>query len=250
MSELKTIDRGIGEWLILGYMPVSLFSLRMTHATSKGGKTLLVPTPYSFKMTLLDACFRAFENNAEEKARQVFDLIKDAEIRFMPPSLCIVQNTFIKIRQEERDAPRGFFVPTIAYREFCFFNNEALKVAVGIKGLSNEDGSLIELLGSHINCLGKRGSLWQFIERRLYKGDLPEGFTFPMPKEYSQSPNFRWILHLDDFGDALFKSGGFDRISTYGEGKIELGKHRILVPTVVPYKFRQSSRNFTQFERV
>ncbi|MFH1897757.1 MAG: hypothetical protein ABH886_05900 [Candidatus Desantisbacteria bacterium] len=111
----------------------------MTHATSKGGKTLIVPTPYAFKMTLLDACFRAFEGGeAELKARGAFDLIKGCDIRFSPPSECLVQNTFVKIRQEERDAPRGLFVPTIAYREFCFYSGGELKVALEING----DGSL------------------------------------------------------------------------------------------------------------
>ena len=49
-------------WLIAAYRPVTLFSLRMTHATSKGGKTLVVPTPYSIKMALLDACFRRYSS--------------------------------------------------------------------------------------------------------------------------------------------------------------------------------------------
>lgn len=240
------------KWLILKYLPVSLFSLRMTHATSKGGKTLLVPTPYAFKMTLIDACFRVFgENDAEIKARQIFDLIKDCEIRFSPPPCCMVQNTFIKIRQEERDSPKGFYVPTIAYREFCFYSSGELKVAVGIKGLSEEAIGRLNLLGSHINCIGKRGSFWQYIETSVYTGDLPDGYTFPQPEEPIHSGNFQWVQYLDEFGDALCKAkDGFDRISTYGEGKIELGKHRILVRTVLPYKFKQSSRHFTQYEKV
>src|ERR1700722_18200764 len=48
------------EWLVAAYSPVTMFSLRMTHATSKGGKTLVVPTPYAVKMALLDVCFRRF----------------------------------------------------------------------------------------------------------------------------------------------------------------------------------------------
>ena len=84
MADKNLVDKS--KWLVLGYLPVSLFSLRMTHATNKGGKTLLVPTPYAFKMTLIDACFRVFnENEAENKAKQVFDFIKSCEIRFNPP---------------------------------------------------------------------------------------------------------------------------------------------------------------------
>ena len=252
MMEEKPIDRGVGEWLVLSYLPVSLFSLRMAHATSKGGKTLLVPTPYAFKMTMIDACFRVFNGDeAEKKARQVFDLIKGCEIRFNPPSVCIVQNTFVKIRQEERDAPKGFYVPTIAYREFCFYSNDELKVAVGVKGLSEEAIDMLRLLGSHINCIGKRGSFWQFVGDSNHKNELPEGFIFPHTEERLSTGNFQWFQYLDDFGEVLCKAkDGFDRISTYGDGKIELGKHRILVRMVLPYKFKQSSRHFTQYEKV
>ena len=252
MVEEKLIDRGMGEWLILSYLPVSLFSLRMTHATSKGGKTLLVPTPYSFKMTLIDACFRVFDGkNAEIKARQVFDLIKGCEIRFNPPAGCVVQNTFIKIRQEERDAPRGFYAPTIAYREFCFYGDDELKVAIGINGLSEDEVSLIRRVGNHINCIGKRGSFWQYIEYSIYKGNLPEGYTFPQLEERLLTGKFQWVQYLDDFGEVLCKAkDGFDRISTYGPGTVKLGEHRILVKTLIPYRFVQSSKHFTQYEKI
>lgn len=249
MAEEKQNDRGVGEWLVISYIPVSLFSLRMTHATNKGGKTLLVPTPYAFKMILIDACFRVFDrDDAEIKARQVFDLIKGCEIRFSPPPGCIVQNTFIKIRQEERGAPKGFYVPTIAYREFSFYSGGELKVAIGINGLSEGSVTLLKYIGSHINCIGKRGSFWQYIDDSICKGVLPQGYTYPQENEQLSVGNPQWVQYLDDFGEALCKAeDGFDRISTYGNGKIELGKHRILVRTVLPYKFKQSSRHFTQY---
>lgn len=254
MANEKLINRGVGEWLILSYLPVSLFSLRMSHATNKGGKTLLVPTPYSLKMTMIDACFRAFDKgDAESKARQVFDLIKNCEIRFNPPASCIVQNTFIKIRQEERDAPKGFYVPTIAYREFCFYGNGELKVAMGVKGLSEETIGILRFIGSHINCIGKRGSFWQYVENSAHTGNLPDGYTFPQIEERVSTSVFQWVQHLDDFGERLCEAkDGFERISTYGDGKIELGKgkHRILVRTVLPYQFKRSSRHFTQLEKL
>ena len=56
------MESSTSRWLIAAYRPVTLFSLRMTHATSKGGKTLVVPTPYSIKMALLDACFRRYSS--------------------------------------------------------------------------------------------------------------------------------------------------------------------------------------------
>jgi hypothetical protein len=49
---------GPGRWLIAEYQPTALFSLKISSATSSVGKTLVVPTPYSIKMALVDAAFR------------------------------------------------------------------------------------------------------------------------------------------------------------------------------------------------
>lgn len=240
------------KWLLLNYLPVSLFSLKMTHATNKGGKTLLVPTPYAFKMTMIDACFRGFPSHeAESKARWLFDLVKGREIRFSPPPTCIVQNTFIKIRQEERGAPKGYYMPTIAYREFCLYANGELAVAIDTANLSAEDVATLKHIGSHINCIGKRGSFWQYIGHALHTGSLPDGYTYPHKEEQATIGKSGWTQFLDDFGEALCSAkDGFDRISTYGSGTIKLGEHRILKETVVPYIFERSSRHFTQYKKV
>ena len=56
---------------------------------------------------------------------------------------------------------------------------------------------------------------------------------------------------LDDFGEGLCDAAdGFDRLSTYGPGKIRLGEHRVLTATAIPYRRRSSSRHFTWYERV
>jgi hypothetical protein len=249
----KLINRGIGEWLILRYKPVSLFSLRTTYATNKGGKTLLVPTPYAFKMAMIDACFRAFGkiDEADRKAREVFDLIKCCEIRFSPPSVCIVQNTFIKIRQEKRDAPKGYFASTIAYREFCYFNNSELKIALGVKEYGEEILNLLVYIASHINCIGKRGSFWQYLGHMIQDGELSENYTRPKSDSQLSEGHNLWFHELDDFGqDLCDDKNGFDRISTYGEGKIELGKHRVLTKTIIPYRFKQSSFRFTEYNKI
>jgi hypothetical protein len=44
-------------WIIAHYLPVSFFSLKPAVATSSGGKTLLVPTPYALKMAFIKAHF-------------------------------------------------------------------------------------------------------------------------------------------------------------------------------------------------
>ena len=56
------------KWLLASFKPVTLFSLRMSIATSSAAKTLLVPTPYAVKLALVDAAFRA---DGETFARRI-----------------------------------------------------------------------------------------------------------------------------------------------------------------------------------
>jgi len=248
-------DRGKGRWLIASYRPVTLFSLRMTYATSKGGKTLVVPTPYAVKMALMDACFRAFAADvAPRKAVEIFNIVKWREVRVRPPKHCVVQNTFVKILDHEREGDLPF-KQTIAYREFAFFPDlpgDGLLVAVAAGGLKDCEEPDLSRLFAHINSLGKRGSFWQFQEVKGHEGELPVGFTFPVSEPVWRGvTSYGMIQALDDFGSALCTAGdGFDRVSTYGTGTIKLEEHRVLVPTAIPYRRRSAARGFTWYERV
>jgi hypothetical protein len=245
------------EWLICRYAPVTLFSLRSTYATSKGGKSLLVPTPYAIKMGLIDACFRAFPaQDAEATARRTFNIIKAQPVRIKPPEECIVQNTFIRVLQPARDegeddASTGPFARTIAYREFVFFKGE-MEVAIGLNPSSIED---VQSLFTHINYFGKRGSQWQFLGVSTHKGKLPPGFSLPT-SEIPHYPldavgRYRITEYLDDFGPKLCAAkDGFERVSTYHSGDVKLGEHRILQPTLLPYERTSAGRHFTHYRRV
>lgn len=238
------------EWILLRYQPVSLFSLRMTHATNKGGKTLVVPTPYSVKMALIDACFRAFPaETAPQQARALFHAIKKAIIRFRPPGECVVQNTFVKIRQDERDAESGFYTSTIAYREWVYYQGD-LCIALSIGGVTEAERTLVQAAASHINHFGKRGCFWQFVDAARREGQLPQGFTMPQGTNELMRPDLYGVSQfLDDFGDSLCSAkDGFERISTYHDGKITLGQHRVLIPTLIPYVRVHATRSFTQYE--
>lgn len=242
-------------WLIARYRPVSLFSLRSTYATSKGGKTLVVPTPYAHKMALIDAAFRAFPSeSANRKAREVFDIVKWREVRMKPPRHCIVQNTFVKVLDYNRDGPFPF-KSTIAYREFAFFADDpadSMWVALAAGGLTAFEESNLSLLFAHINGFGKRGSFWQFQGVSQQEGDLPPGFTVPMGESvWRDVTSYGMVQMLDDFGPLLCQAtDGFDRVSTYGAGTMKLKEHRILVPTAIPYRRRSAARNFTWYERI
>lgn len=246
-------ERGAGEWLIAAYRPVTLFSLRMTHATSKGGKTLVTPTPYAVKMALLDACFRRFSpSEADTRARTVFDWVKGREVRLRPPKHCVVNNTFMKVLDWSREPVGGPFRNTIAYREFAFFAGDELLVAVGASGLSAEARSILEELFAHVNSLGKRGGFWQFAGCERILGVLPFGFTTPsLDATFEQIAAYRLTQALDDFGQVLCDANdGFERVSTYGSGSVRLGDQRVLTVTSIPYQRRSASRHFTWYVRV
>lgn len=246
----------LGEWLISRYTPVTLFSLRSTYATSKGGKTLLVPTPYSIKMALIDACFRVFPpKEAEAAARKVFNSVKEQPVRVRPPKECIVQNTFLRVLQPARDeesdeGSTGPFARTIAYREFIFFKGE-MEIAIGVDPSSFTE---IEFILPHINYFGKRGSQWQFLSCDSHQGNLPPGFSL-VASEIGRYPldivgRYRVTEYLDDFGPKLWAAkDGFERISTYHNGDVKLGEHRILQSTLLPYERKAASRHSTHYRR-
>ena len=117
-----TGNTDLHSWVIAAYRPVTLFSLRMTHATNKGGKTLVVPTPYAVKMAFLDACFRQYPpKEALDVAHRTFDFLKRRSVYVRPPKHCVVNNTFVKVLDWSREPSSGPFRNTIAYREFAFF---------------------------------------------------------------------------------------------------------------------------------
>ncbi|HLJ28576.1 MAG TPA: hypothetical protein VKY85_17850 [Candidatus Angelobacter sp.] len=245
-----------GEWLICRYSPVTLFSLRSTYATSKGGKTLLTPTPYAVKMALIDACFRVFPaEQAEKAARDVFNLVKERPVRIKPPEECIVQNTFLRVLQPARDVTgeeggNGPFSRTIAYREFVFFRGE-MEIAITADSSALE---AMQTLLTHINYFGKRGSHWQFLGAQTHQGRLPYGFSI-VATEIAQYPldvvgRYRVTEYLDEFGPKLCAArDGFERISTYHDGDVKLGEHRILQSTLLPYERKAAGRHFTHYRR-
>jgi hypothetical protein len=208
------------------------------------------------KMALIDACFRAFPSQeAEAAARNVFNVIKAQPVRVKPPEECIVQNTFLRVLQPARDTEDGEsgsgpFARTIAYREFVFFRGE-MKVAIGVNSSSS---TTIEFLLPHINYFGKRGSQWQFLGCSKHQGNLPVGFSL-VTDEISQYPlhvvgRYRVTEYLDDFGPKLCGAkDGFERISTYHDGDVKLGEHRILQSTLLPYERTGASRHFTHYRR-
>jgi hypothetical protein len=229
------------EWLVLKYLPTSLFSLKISTATNKGGKTLFVPTPYSIKLAFVDAAFRT---GGDELAKEIFSFIKGSDIRFSPPDRLYVLNTFIKILDESREVDSDPYQSTIAYREFCYFQG-MLDIALSLENCTLRIREKLMEIAPHINYFGKRGSFFQYINGRTIS-ELPLGFTIKVSDSQGSIKGYNMVQPLDDLGE-LDCTDLFDRINTYSSKKIERGKHRIFVLTYIPYKIEKSSTNYTAY---
>jgi hypothetical protein len=229
------------EWLVLDYLPTSLFSLKISSATNKGGKTLFVPTPYSIKLAFVDAAFRA---GGETLAKEIFDSLKGLDIRLSPPDRLYVLNTFIKILDESREETSDPYQSTIAYREHCFYQG-ILEIAIGLANCSQDIKEKLIEVAAHINYFGKRGSFFQFNESMTIP-KLPSGFTVKSTDNEGNISQYGVVQPLDDLGE-LDSEDLFDRINTFSSKKIERNKHRVFVLTYIPYKMEKSSSNYTAY---
>lgn len=241
------------QWLIARYQPTSLFSLKHGDATSTGGKSLLVPTPFAIRMALLDVAIRT---EGVQAGPQAFDLIKSLRIAMQPPAHAAVASIFVKVLKPEREAEaRGReMTQTIAFREYVHLAGElALAFGAGEAALA----SITQWL-SQVNYFGKRGGFYQLLQPpRLMDtedSDLPLGFVGlvgPNLMHAAQPDAFPLgvIQRLDDWGNSLTfaKADIFNRDT---KAKISLGKDRIRMDVVFPYRLIKSSRGYTLYQRM
>jgi len=225
-------------WLVARYLPVALFSLRASTATTSGARTNLVPTMYAIKLALVDAVFRAGADGAE-----MFELVKSIAIRLEPPDRTVVSNTFIKVLREPKDTKTGpAFISSIAYREFCYLDGE-LGIAFWVDGIDQVGLAMLTNYLSHINYFGKRGSFFQFKEVE-HTDALSPSFGYVANDDHPFSRDVI-LQYLDDLAPEAI----FDRLNTYSDTPARLGRDRILVPVALPYRRVAASRGYTLYER-
>lgn len=240
------------QWLIARYQPTSLFSLKHGDATSTGGKSLLVPTPFAIRMALLDVAIRTEGIAAGPRA---FEQIKSLRLAIRPPAYAAVTSTFVKILKPERDAEaRGREMQqTIAFREYVHLAGE-LELAFGG---SPEALAAVRPWLRQVNYFGKRGSFYQLLalpQVMSTEGDeLPPNFlAFPDNDAVRGKPPERFLLGLiqrvDEWGILL----EFHQANVYNRERkatIRLGKERLRVDVILPYRMVRSSRGLTLYER-
>lgn len=225
------------EWLEAVYQPTTLFSLRPSWATSTGGKSLLLPSPYSLKLAILDVALRT---SGQQAGQTAWPWIRDLQIGIRLPSQIVVINLFAKILKLRRkpappgSADMGPFQKTIGYREYVY-HPEPIRLAFNIA--QTHSARLNEWL-LQVNYLGKRGGLVQLLDRPQLVADIA-GYVL-LTKSAEQFPLHGLVQQLDDC-DAKMK---FEEADIYNSKKPK----RVTRHIVIPYRLKQSSRSYSLYE--
>ncbi len=247
-------------WVITEYLSSSLFTLKSSLATSSAGKTLLVPTPFSLKMALLNA---AIHSRGLPQGEEDFHWLRNIRVAISPANKAVVTNLFAKIQKprrtdqesqdtvvsvelEEEDNSNGPFGPTIAYREYVHLQGR-LGLAFELEPTLETPERLMVLGGLllHINYLGKRGSFFQLVKLPWQTEELPSGYV-DLTREGGAFFYGGILQVLDDCGPDMT----FEKADIYSEKKIKLGKDRILKSIVLPYELKRSSRSYSFYQRI
>ena len=241
-------------WTIAAYQPTAFFSLRPYTATSSGGKSLIVPTPFAIKMGLLDAAIRT---QGLERGQELFPAIRDLQIAVRLPRRIVVNHTFTRIwrlndsvskkgkAEKERliikaKAERKWpYQPSIGFREYVQFGGP---LTIALSGMTHAE--LVPLL-LQLNYLGKRGGFIQILRAPEEVEELPDGFTL-LTKSASGTFPLGTLQMVDDCGPGLT----FDHVNIYHAKKIKPGKDRIFHHIVLPLRPVRSSRGFTLYEEM
>ncbi len=229
-------------WLIAEYQPVGLFSLKNALATSSGGKSLLVPTPYALKMALLDAACRLW---GVREAKAVWPTLRDLPVALRLPERAVVTNLFTKILKPRRNPARpgtpdaGPLGKTIAFREYVWAEGK-LGIALELDG-GDKLSEMTELL-LQINYLGKRGGFVQLLRPPKVADELPGEFILVNPSESQVNFDSRGLMQmLDDCSPQMT----FEHADIYSGKRVTLGKERVLHHVVLPYRLVRSSKSYS-----
>lgn len=231
-------------WVIAEYEATALFTLKPASATSSGGKSLLVPTPFSIKMALLDAVCRLEGQRAAESA---WEWLAVLPVAISPAERAVVNNTFTKVLKPRRSPAEpgsqhaGYFGKSIAYREYVYLDGE---LGIALQTASAEQAQRLARWLVNINYLGKRGSFVQLDAPPHTQNDLPDGYVL-VDRSATSFPLDSLMAQLDDADEKLT----FSRANIYSPDPIRLGVHRILRHVALPYRRVASSRSYTYYKR-
>jgi hypothetical protein len=246
-------------WLTAVFHQVSLFSLKPPDATSTGGRSLLVPTPFSIKMALLDVALRLY---GQKTGAALFPIIRDLAVALSPPPQFVVNNCFVRIHKprrgkssasepagdetgQEDGGSDGPFIRSVAFREYVQYHGP-LGVALSIS--DKQQAEQLAALIVQVTYFGKRGSLFQIDSPPRFVEALPprHGYVQISSQSASVSRDVHAVLQvLDDCGPKLT----FEQVDIYNDKRMAPGKDRIHTHVMLPYRLMRSGRGFSLYER-
>ena len=234
-------------WLIAEYAPTALYSLKVSTATSSGGKTLLAPTPYAVKMALLDTAYRV---KGISEAELLWPLIRDLQMAIQPPAHAVVTNLFTKVLKPRRGTPdeggahAGPLAKSIGYREYVHF---AGPLGLAVAPRRGEASEVLSQLLANVNYLGKRGSYVQLVCTPTPCDVLPSGFV-PLNRPGGQTTFAAQglIQMMDDCAPSMT----LEQANIYSGKSVRQGKDRLSYPVVLPYRLVRASKSYTLYERM
>lgn len=248
-------------WVIGVYHQVSLFSLKPSDATSTGGRSLLLPTPFSIKMALLDVALRLYGLN---HGSVYFPAIRDVPIAASAPHQIMVNNCFMRILKPRRnkaeaedaeaetsddgnDLQGGPFIRTVSFREYVQYGGP-LALAIQVAD-SNLMKIIVELL-PRVTYFGKRGSLFQIDGPPQCREALPaaHGYIHLDQEVMAGTPlgSDAVVQLMDDCTPKL----SFEQANIYSGRDIKLHRDRVVRNVLLPYRLARASRGFSLYERV
>ncbi|MBE2236480.1 MAG: hypothetical protein IAE81_01740 [Caldilineaceae bacterium] len=228
-------------WYVATYAPVSLISLKLATATSTGGKSLLLPTPYALKMALLNV---AIQNSGLAMGEAIWPSLRDAKVAVRGPAWITVNNTFTKILKPmkgkpELDPETGLtraLINSVGFREYVQWQGE-LQVALDVE---NPDAPWARWLAL-INYIGKRGGFIQVLERPVENEALASGFV-DLSTAATDFPLYGTMQLMDDCTPDL----SFEQVNVYTDKRVT----RVLRNVTIPYQVAGSSRGYTLYRRL
>lgn len=215
------------------FKPTTLFSLKDSNSTNKGAKSLLLPSPYSIKMAILNQAITIGGDftKLEIKKSKEFEFVRDVKISFYiskGTNFCI-SNSFIKIQEPVREG--SGFKPTISFREYVYISD---KIEIVFEVASQEAKSYLQKYLYKINYFGKRGCFFQFIEY----SDTPNEANV---KIFNVQNGFAGILQeFDDFDE----KATFDNVNNFSSTTNKRAKEIM----VLPIKNVSSSKSFSHYK--
>lgn len=217
------------------YIPTSLFSLKESNSTNSGAKSLLLPSPYSIKMAILNQAITMGGELEllETKNSKVFRYIRDAKIGFYieDESYFCVNNSFVKILKPAREG--GGFGQTVAFREYIYLSNP-LEIIFEVE--NEEQKEYLKKYLHKISYFGKRGCFFQFAD---YK-DEPNDANVIEFSSANISPGI--IQEYDDFDSKIT----FDKVNNFSGSITKRKKHILNVPLIRV----NSSKSHSVFQRL